>query len=73
MGLHNPDRPMRQRRADIKREGGYSLGGTPEQRKNFVENVAELAHAPRIVAHSTTPANVGDNLEKVPWTSKPTG
>lgn len=56
----------------VKERGGYFLGGTPEQRKNFVENVEELARAPRIVAHSKGPANVGDNLEKVPLAPKPT-
>lgn len=72
MSPNNPDRRII-RPADRERNMRYSLGGTPIERKNFVENVAELARAPRIVAHSKTPANVGDNLEKVPLASKPTG
>ena len=70
MALHNPDRPVPRTRSP-DREFDYTLGGTPAERKNFVENVEELAHAPRIVAHSNTPANVGDNLEKVPLATKP--
>lgn len=55
------------------RRARYTVSGKPQARKNFVENVEELARAPRIVAQHNPPANVGDNLEKVPWTSKPTG
>lgn len=49
----------------------YTVSGTPQERKNFVENVEELARAPRIVAQHNPPANVGDNLEKVPLALKP--